>query len=69
MSIPNTSSEAVRPVAEYHEILFTGGIEENEQGRLYRVQEPGQVQYVGAPSQEIDTAWNDLLFGTLLFPL
>jgi hypothetical protein len=43
-------------------VRFTGGIEENEDGRLYRV-EDASVQYVGPPNPEIDNAWSTLLTG------
>jgi hypothetical protein len=43
---------------EYH---FTGGIQVDEQGQLYREADPSEPQYVGDPAPEIDKAWDDLL--------
>lgn len=46
---------------ELEEVRFTGGIKENKEG-FYREIDPSQPQYVGAPSPEIDKAWEDLYF-------
>lgn len=45
------------------QLEFTGGIEEDENGHLYLAIPPGQPQFVGPPSPEIDAAWLDLMKG------
>jgi hypothetical protein len=44
-------------------VKFTGGLELNETGKLHRIIDPGQPQYVGPPTPEIDAAWDELMLG------
>jgi hypothetical protein len=62
-SVSNTLAESARELIEYVQLEFTGGIEEDENGHLYRAKPPGQPQFVGPPSPEIDAAWLDLMKG------
>lgn len=54
---------AVKPVSELIEYHFTGGIQVNHEGKLYREVDPSEPQYAGEPVPEIDKAWDDLLSG------
>jgi hypothetical protein len=58
--------DALKSQIALHEVAFTGGLELNETGKLVRIIEPGQPQYVGLPTPEIDSAWNELMLGNLL---
>jgi len=52
-----------KDISELVEYQFTGGIQVNNEGKLYREVDPLEPQYVGEPSPEIDKAWDDLLSG------
>lgn len=54
---------AAKPLAGLIEYIFTGGIQVDESGKLYREVDPSKPQYAGAPSPEIDKSWDDLLGG------
>jgi hypothetical protein len=58
------SVEAARGTIEYQDIVFTSGIEEDENGKMFLNLPADQPHYVGAPSPEIDAAWADLTKGT-----
>ncbi|PMD49051.1 hypothetical protein L207DRAFT_627675 [Hyaloscypha variabilis F] len=55
--------EAARESIEYEDIIWTSGIEENDNGQMYLNLPPGP-KYIGAPSREIDEAWLDLTKAT-----
>ena len=57
---------AARHISELTEYRFTGGIEVDSQGKLYRKISPTEPQYVGDPTPEIDRAWDDLLIRKLI---
>jgi hypothetical protein len=38
-------------------------LELNETGKLHRIIDQGQPQYVGPPTPEIDAAWDKLMLG------
>ncbi|KAI7475361.1 hypothetical protein KC351_g10143 [Hortaea werneckii] len=59
----DTDLEPVKRVLATKKLAFTGGLETLDNGTIYRVQEPGQVQYVGRPAKQIDEAWERLLRG------
>lgn len=42
-------------------VRFTGGLRYNETKHLYREIEPNQVDYVGHPTPEIESAWEELI--------
>jgi len=44
-------------------VYFTSGLKYNDKQELYRPVYPGIPQYVGEPSPELDTAWENLLGG------
>lgn len=46
-------------------VWFTGGLHYTKEGHLYREIIEGEPQYVGAPTPEIDAAWDQLLKGRL----
>jgi hypothetical protein len=50
-------------ISELIEYRFTGGIEVDNEGKLYREINPLEPQYAGEPVPEIDKAWDDLLSG------
>lgn len=54
---------AAKHLSELIEYQFTGGIQVDGNGRLYREVNPLEPQYAGDPSPEIDKAWDDLLSG------
>ncbi|TGO44296.1 hypothetical protein BCON_0553g00030 [Botryotinia convoluta] len=56
-----TDLTAVKPISELIEYHFTGGIQVNHEGKLYREVNPSEPQYAGEPVPEIDKAWDDLL--------
>ncbi|RDW91741.1 hypothetical protein BP5796_02906 [Coleophoma crateriformis] len=56
-----TDLTAAKPLAALVEYAFTGGIQIDENGKLYREVDPSKPQYAGEPSPEIDKAWDDLL--------
>lgn len=54
---------AAKHVSELIEYQFTGGIQVDHEGKLYREVNPMEPQYAGEPVPEIDTAWEHLLSG------
>ncbi|KAK5764142.1 metalloendopeptidase [Elasticomyces elasticus] len=44
-------------------VRFSGTANFHENGSAYRVAAPGQPQFVGTPSAEIDAAWDSLITG------
>ena len=42
------------------QVRFTAGLRFNESGQLYRPVDPTRPVYVGTPTAEMDTAWEDL---------
>lgn len=57
------NTAVAKHLSELIEYQFTGGIQVNEEGKLYREVNPLEPQYAGEPSPEIDKAWDDLLDG------
>ncbi|CAG8951655.1 hypothetical protein HYFRA_00005455 [Hymenoscyphus fraxineus] len=57
----NTDLTVAKPISELIEYQFTGGIQVDHDGKLYREVNPLEPQYAGEPSPEIDKAWDDLL--------
>jgi hypothetical protein len=60
-SCNNTAT--AKHLSELVEYRFTGGIQVDHEGKLYREINPMEPQYAGEPSPEIDKAWDDLLSG------
>jgi hypothetical protein len=58
-----TSKEPLRSVLKLQKVKFTGSLNFDENGTLFRTIEPGVPQYVGEPNAEIDAAWDNLLEG------
>ncbi|KAJ5890475.1 uncharacterized protein N7473_006703 [Penicillium subrubescens] len=57
----STDLDALKSQIQLHQVKFTGGLELNETGKLHRIIDPGQPQYVGPPTPEIDAAWDELM--------
>ena len=57
------ATEPLRSALELERVTFTGGLDFDENGTLYRTIEPGSPQYVGKPNPEIDANWESLLEG------
>ncbi|KAI6088716.1 hypothetical protein F4821DRAFT_257555 [Hypoxylon rubiginosum] len=56
-----TDLTVAKHLSELIEYQFTGGIQVDHEGKLYREVNPQEPQYAGEPSPEIDQAWDDLL--------
>ncbi|KAF3022018.1 hypothetical protein E8E14_012277 [Neopestalotiopsis sp. 37M] len=56
-----TDLTTAKHLSELVEYRFTGGIQVDHEGKLYREINPMEPQYAGEPSPEIDKAWDDLL--------
>ncbi|KUI69556.1 hypothetical protein VM1G_04721 [Cytospora mali] len=50
-----------REIVQVKETVFMGGLVYDDNDNLHRETLPGQPQYVGTPSPEVDAAWNQLL--------
>ncbi|KAJ5689014.1 hypothetical protein N7462_003406 [Penicillium macrosclerotiorum] len=61
----STDLDALKPQIQLHQVQFTGGLELNETGKLHRIIDPEQPQYVGPPTPEIDAAWDELMLGEI----
>ncbi|CEJ55178.1 hypothetical protein PMG11_01449 [Penicillium brasilianum] len=57
----STDLDALKSQIQLHQVRFTGGLELNETGKLHRIIDPRQPQYVGPPAPEIDAAWDELM--------
>ncbi|KAM3073489.1 hypothetical protein ACMFMG_004613 [Clarireedia jacksonii] len=57
----NTDLTTAKHISELIEYRFTGGIQIDHEGKLYREVNPLEPQYAGEPVPEIDKAWDDLL--------
>ncbi|KAH8901445.1 hypothetical protein GQ53DRAFT_757076 [Thozetella sp. PMI_491] len=55
---------AARMAIGYHDIVFTSGIEEDENGTMFLNLPKDQPRYVGTPGPEVDAAWADLTKAT-----
>ncbi|KAI0154554.1 hypothetical protein GGR57DRAFT_466020 [Xylariaceae sp. FL1272] len=60
----STDLTVAQHISELIEYRFTGGIQVDHNGSLYREVNPLEPQYAGEPSPEIDKAWEDLLGAT-----
>ncbi|KAK6592618.1 hypothetical protein H4I96_11849 [Botrytis cinerea] len=58
-----TELDPIKNVLSEETVRFTGGLHFHKNGTLYRETIEGEPQYVGEPSPEIDSAWNQLLKG------
>ncbi|TQN64530.1 hypothetical protein CSHISOI_10941, partial [Colletotrichum shisoi] len=58
-----TELDPVKGVLASETVRFTGGLHYHPNGTLYRETVAGEPQYVGAPSPDIDSAWDTLLKG------
>ncbi|TIC90053.1 hypothetical protein CH35J_012364 [Colletotrichum higginsianum] len=58
-----TELDPVKSVLASETVRFTGGLHYHPNGTLYRETIAGEPQYVGAPSPEVDLAWDTLLKG------
>ncbi|KAL6706994.1 hypothetical protein ACN47E_004944 [Coniothyrium glycines] len=59
-----TDFEDARGVIELEERNFTGWISYNATEKdVYRVWDPNEPQYFGSPSEQMDAAWDELLYG------
>lgn len=59
-------AEPTKASIELQEVMFTNALQYNETSKeYYREHDPGEEQYVGKPSPEIDEAWEELLGGEL----
>ncbi|KAI1170941.1 hypothetical protein F4777DRAFT_594477 [Nemania sp. FL0916] len=56
-----TDLTVAQHISELIEYRFTGGIQVDQNGSLYREVNPLEPQYAGEASPEIDKAWDDLL--------
>jgi hypothetical protein len=63
MLSPCHHSAIAKDISELIEYRFTGGIQVDHEGKLYREVNPLEPQYAGEPVPEIDKAWDDLLSG------
>jgi hypothetical protein len=66
LKLTRKTSDALKSQIQLHQVRFTGGLELNETGKLHRIIDPGQPQYVGPPAPEIDAAWDELMLGKIL---
>ncbi|EMR81581.1 hypothetical protein BcDW1_9835 [Botrytis cinerea BcDW1] len=55
--------DPIKNILSEETVRFTGGLHFHKNGTLYRETIEGEPQYVGEPSPEIDSAWNQLLKG------
>lgn len=52
----------MQPYVQYHQVRFYSGIGIGENGTLERqMPDAGAVPYVGAPAEELDRNWEELL--------
>ncbi|KAM0145502.1 hypothetical protein ACHAQE_011237 [Botrytis cinerea] len=58
-----TELDPIKNILSEETVRFTGGLHFHKNGTLYREIIEGEPQYVGEPSPEIDSAWNQLLKG------
>jgi len=56
--------EAARGTIEYHDLVFTSGIEEQPDGKMHLNLPNNEPAYVGPPRPEVDAAWDDLTQAT-----
>ncbi|CAN8099826.1 unnamed protein product [Discula destructiva] len=56
-----TELDSIRKVISIEETVFGGGLVYDDADNLYREITPGQPQFVGPPSPDIDAAWDGLL--------
>ena len=56
----------VKHAIERQVVTFTGGPAYDENGIMF-VPNPGDVDYIGEPSDEVDDAWESLIAGTYEF--
>jgi hypothetical protein len=45
------------------DVLFSGTAAFDSNGTAYRTSQPGQPQYVGKPSRDLEEAWGALIAG------
>ncbi|KAI1261337.1 hypothetical protein F5Y18DRAFT_401683 [Xylariaceae sp. FL1019] len=60
----STDLTVAQHTSELIESRYTGGIQVDQNGKLYREVNPSEPQYAGEPSPEIDKAWDDILGAT-----
>lgn len=65
MAITNSTPVPARGVVRPQTVRFTGTAGFHANGSAFRVIEPGQPQYVGEPSPEMDVAWEALVSGMM----
>ncbi|KAK1951988.1 hypothetical protein LY78DRAFT_594550 [Colletotrichum sublineola] len=61
-----TELDSIKGILARETVTFTGGLFFTDNDTLWRDKPEGQPQYVGAPSPEIDAAWEKLLNGTFM---
>ncbi|KAH8647913.1 hypothetical protein BX600DRAFT_443251 [Xylariales sp. PMI_506] len=57
----STDLELAKSSIRVHGVRFTGGLKYDDNGTLYRNHPPDQKQYVGQPSSELDSAWEEII--------
>ena len=46
------------------QVRFSAGLRYNESQELVRTSSPGRKEFVGDPSQELDSAWEEIMGGS-----